>query len=408
MEKIINQPLSVDGAVLSEPICGGVQGENRATAVEFTPDTELCGVINEYKTNGYSVIFKIDAVTAAGELVGSEERCGEELFSPFYLTERITCSGLDTVIVARIFVSREEIKEICKAQIRLYFISSPIALNSTYKNKNQADRLKEKAEKLLLEFSDAAEQTEARIDKKATQVKSSAETVARHLKQVQDIAEKNEQTLIDFSEGVTFVFSGGDAANREVTGISVDGELSETSKNPLQNGVVTRELNAVKGKVLNNEQRLDAAEEELSGLKETHSGDLAALRQEVAEQNAITQEEILPLKADYITETGTVGAWHYRKWNSGVAECWAKFEGEVKISTLWSNQSVMFYGLIGSFSYPFAFIQKPIVSVDLDAQDSWCNKYSSTATETGNIYAVGAVNKTEAYTLNIMAKGRWK
>lgn len=32
------------------------------------------------------------------------------------------------------------------------------------------------------------------------------------------------------------------------------------------------------------------------------------------------------LKADYIVEQGTSGIWTYRKWNSGVAECWgAKF-----------------------------------------------------------------------------------
>ena len=26
--------------------------------------------------------------------------------------------------------------------------------------------------------------------------------------------------------------------------------------------------------------------------------------------------------ADYIVEQGTSGIWTYRKWNSGVAECW--------------------------------------------------------------------------------------
>lgn len=28
--------------------------------------------------------------------------------------------------------------------------------------------------------------------------------------------------------------------------------------------------------------------------------------------------------ADYVVEQGTSGSWTYRKWNSGVAECWAK------------------------------------------------------------------------------------
>lgn len=30
----------------------------------------------------------------------------------------------------------------------------------------------------------------------------------------------------------------------------------------------------------------------------------------------------LGLIADYVVETGTDGIWTYRKWNSGIAECW--------------------------------------------------------------------------------------
>lgn len=125
-------------------------------------------------------------------------------------------------------------------------------------------------------------------------------------------------------------------------------------------------------------------------------------------QNADTNGYLEGKLVDYIVEQGTSDKWTYRKWNSGIAECWAEFEGEIAVSTPWPNQSVLYYGLIGGFNYPIAFKEKPVVSVDLDAQDSWCNKYQSTITETGNIYAVGPVNKTESYTLNIMAKGRWK
>lgn len=32
--------------------------------------------------------------------------------------------------------------------------------------------------------------------------------------------------------------------------------------------------------------------------------------------------EKLGLIADYVVETGTSGIWTYRKWNSGVVECW--------------------------------------------------------------------------------------
>ena len=32
--------------------------------------------------------------------------------------------------------------------------------------------------------------------------------------------------------------------------------------------------------------------------------------------------EKLGLIADYVVEQGTDGIWTYRKWNSGIAECW--------------------------------------------------------------------------------------
>ena len=32
--------------------------------------------------------------------------------------------------------------------------------------------------------------------------------------------------------------------------------------------------------------------------------------------------------ADYIVETGTSGIWTYRKWNSGIAECWAYWSAD--------------------------------------------------------------------------------
>ena len=32
---------------------------------------------------------------------------------------------------------------------------------------------------------------------------------------------------------------------------------------------------------------------------------------------------IIQSRADYVTEQGTSGIWTYRKWKSGIKECWA-------------------------------------------------------------------------------------
>ena len=44
------------------------------------------------------------------------------------------------------------------------------------------------------------------------------------------------------------------------------------------------------------------------------------------------------IKDDYIVEEGTSGIWTYRKWNSGIAECWGiRSNINESISTTWGN-----------------------------------------------------------------------
>lgn len=73
--------------------------------------------------------------------------------------------------------------------------------------------------------------------------------------------------------------------------------------------------------------------------------------------NAIQDELIrlggagtLPV-ADYIVEQGTSGVWTYRKWNSGVAECW----GEVTVrASITDAIGAMYMKVTDYFSWPDA------------------------------------------------------
>lgn len=63
--------------------------------------------------------------------------------------------------------------------------------------------------------------------------------------------------------------------------------------------------------------------------------------------------------ADYVVEQGTSGSWTYRKWNSGIAECWCAVDDTL------TYEGVMLGGHIyytGSYAYPFNFISAPTVS----------------------------------------------
>ena len=39
--------------------------------------------------------------------------------------------------------------------------------------------------------------------------------------------------------------------------------------------------------------------------------------------------------ADFVVEQGTSDIWTYRKWNSGIAECWGVSSGTTSITTSW-------------------------------------------------------------------------
>ena len=66
---------------------------------------------------------------------------------------------------------------------------------------------------------------------------------------------------------------------------------------------------------------------------------------------------------DYIVEQGTDTGWYYRKWNSGVAECWKTFQQNgIKSSN--TNYSGFHYSEAISVYFPFEFVEAPTVTVD--------------------------------------------
>ena len=71
---------------------------------------------------------------------------------------------------------------------------------------------------------------------------------------------------------------------------------------------------------------------------------------------------------DYVTEQGLTGKWTWRKWASGVAEMWAKFDAPslTMTSQTWGAlYTASWMGLAenkAARQYPFPFIENPVVS----------------------------------------------
>ena len=105
---------------------------------------------------------------------------------------------------------------------------------------------------------------------------------------------------------------------------------------------------------------------------------------------------------DYVVDSGSANGWSYRKWSSGIAECWGMFS-----HTAASNDFVSF-----SKDYPFIFSEPPCVTVSGGANGGWIKAvgpYNNTFSTSGCgiTYKNGSTDNIES-DLNIHAFGRWK
>lgn len=112
-------------------------------------------------------------------------------------------------------------------------------------------------------------------------------------------------------------------------------------------------------------------------------------------------------QTDCIVEQGTSGIWTYRKWNSGVAECWGEYETTI------THYASAFggYAYNTSVDYPTGlFISAPQYTYSAKVGSG----FALTGTRTGvskdyaNLYAVCTASGSQATSWDISVKGRWK
>ena len=125
--------------------------------------------------------------------------------------------------------------------------------------------------------------------------------------------------------------------------------------------------------------------------------------------NAATTSTIME---DYIIEQGTEGIWTYRKWNSGIAECWGIREITVAAKD-WVAWGSLYYKHYEQVNYPFTFISTPyeIIQVQMTGGNGMTNAYpNNTATTTGHVDIVRPTVYTNAVNgwIKYYVKGRWK
>lgn len=120
------------------------------------------------------------------------------------------------------------------------------------------------------------------------------------------------------------------------------------------------------------------------------------------------------VQLDYIVEQGTKSSWLYRKWNSGVMECWRRVQITTSVSTAWGSLYSSGAITATNLTYPYEFIETPYLTANLMPFGSGGilmgpgNSYGST-TQTGAFEITrGSTISSAQYLISYHAIGRWK
>ena len=96
--------------------------------------------------------------------------------------------------------------------------------------------------------------------------------------------------------------------------------------------------------------------------------------------------------ADFVIQQGTSGVWTYRKWKSGIAECWCQYSFTAAITTAWGVLYESSAVTLPSFPFTFSQIPQVHISADNSSNALFIERGNSSAWATvsspGKMYAV--------------------
>ena len=113
---------------------------------------------------------------------------------------------------------------------------------------------------------------------------------------------------------------------------------------------------------------------------------------------------------DFIIEQDTSGIWTYRKWNSGIAECWGKYNfSNITTSSTWSGYNYVF---LDGVNYPTSlFIETPTLNLTSKITNFPGHVFigeNNSAIETGSMGLSCHDSRTISGSIQFHAIGRWK
>jgi hypothetical protein len=112
--------------------------------------------------------------------------------------------------------------------------------------------------------------------------------------------------------------------------------------------------------------------------------------------------------SDYVVASGPSGEWTYRKWNSGMSECWRQDSGHITHYTTWNGFNVF----TGSADWPTGlFIANPSVQYNCYIGSGYAiaARGALSTTTKFNWTAIGSDGGSNIpFYIDVYAIGRWK
>lgn len=121
-------------------------------------------------------------------------------------------------------------------------------------------------------------------------------------------------------------------------------------------------------------------------------------------------ELLADMGADYIVEQGKSGIWTFRKWASGVAECWLESELTLTGSAPVANMNGSAYLSYVDVDLPFTFKTQPrgvangVLGTGTGFVNVWCKNGYNEIT----VYVTGNQNSAAIIIRSMIVTGRWK
>ena len=211
----INFTVKEDGITPATEQRAGIQSEHGATQLVFNIDDKLYAKLLTEK-GGNSLVYRFDCYDSVGGTVRSDTKALESPTVSFDIGENLTRHGGKAAVYLIISVYNSDDKT------ELELLSYPAKL---------------RFENIPPAGSDNGEERES-FSTLAEVAKNSAESAAASASAAKTAQGKTEVAQRALESGSEFFFDGGNSSGHAKVELVVDGELSETSENPIENKAV--------------------------------------------------------------------------------------------------------------------------------------------------------------------------